>query len=142
MRFKGRCSVSINVEDAVRETDIPQFTLQPIVENAFEHGLQAKRGMWNISISAKSQHKGILLVIQDDGVGMSPDLLSRQRHHLFQRNIVKNTAESHIGLKNVDTRLKLHFGNQYGLKLFSREGVGTSIVLILPDSQKGGNYDI
>lgn len=133
MRYKGRCNVEIRIDDSVRDVLIPQFTLQPIIENAFEHGLQPKPGKWNIMVRAVKKKRGVLLLISDNGIGMESAALYRQRALLFQKNIIKNTAESHIGMKNVDTRLKLHFGKSYGLKIFSTPGQGSRIVIRLPE---------
>lgn len=136
LRFKGRCKVTIEIEDRIKNTPIPQFTLQPIIENAFEHGLQPKVGKWTVKIRGIKQKKGIILKLEDNGLGMSRDNLLSQRELLSQKAIQKNSADSHIGLKNVDTRLKLHFGEKYGLRLFSSPGKGTKIILILPDTIK------
>ncbi|MGL1890147.1 MAG: sensor histidine kinase [Spirochaetaceae bacterium] len=137
LRFKGRCSVSIEIDESIKDILIPQFTLQPILENAFEHGLQPKAGKWSISIRAIQQKKGVLIIISDDGIGMNRDILNSQKKFLLQKKIQKNSIDSHIGLKNVDTRLKLHFGDLFGLRLFSTVGLGTKVLIVIPSDQRG-----
>lgn len=142
LRFKGRCRVEFEIEECIKETLIPQFTLQPIVENAFEHGLKSKIGLWSISIKAIRQKRGILVKVEDNGVGMDRGILCIQRKLLAKKVILKNSSESHIGLKNVDTRLKLHFGELYGLRLFSTTGKGSRVIMILPGIKNGESDDI
>jgi len=130
-RFAGRCQVKVAVDPAVMKTTIPQFTLQPIVENAFEHGLQKKRGEWQVTVKGLTQRRGTLLLVEDNGLGMSREELQALRKSLRNQ---KDPVRSHrsIGLRNVHARLQLQFGQRYGIKVFSTEGEGTRIAVILP----------
>ena len=136
-RFTGRCSASVDVDVDVRTTQIPRFTLQPLVENAFEHGLQGKRGRWSVSIKGRRRRAGTIVVIEDDGKGMSPETLKALRARL--RSAERLAGDTHsIGLRNVDARLKIHFGDRYGIRVFSTEGAGTRVVVVLPNRVPAG----
>ncbi len=134
-RFAGRCQVKVEVDPAVMNCPVPQFTLQPIVENAFEHGLQKKRGEWRVTVKGLLQRRGILLLIEDNGVGMRREELRALRRTLKNQ---KDPVRSHqsIGLRNVHARLQLQFGQPYGLKVFSTEGEGTRVAVVLPNECK------
>ncbi|MFD2671498.1 sensor histidine kinase [Marinicrinis sediminis] len=151
-RFAGRCSIHIDVDEAALTSRLPKFTLQPIVENAFEHGLQRKEGRWQIRVQVKQVSDRIAVIIQDDGIGMSRARLHELRQELkkgdrAQEYRKKKQHESEekrasrqkgIGLHNVHHRLRLQFGERYGLRLFSQEGKGTIVIIVLPHTIDGG----
>lgn len=151
-RFKGRCAVVLSIDEAALEAPIPKFTLQPLLENAFEHGLQRKEGAWKIEIRVKRNSGSIAVLIKDEGVGISRERLLQLRARLSggtKREIAKPATDeprrrkgTGIGLKNVDTRLKLQFGSASGLRIYSREGQGTIIAVKLPTRNNGGSDDV
>jgi two-component system sensor histidine kinase YesM len=136
-RFTGRCSVDVAVDVDVQMTRVPRFTLQPLVENAFEHGLQGKRGAWSVSIRGHRCRRGTIIVVADDGKGMSPETLRELRSRLRDKKTGEPVTHS-IGLRNVDARLKIHFGNRYGLRVFATPEAGTRIVVVLPNRENEG----
>jgi len=149
-RFLGRCTVTISCDKSVLAGRIPKFTLQPIVENAFEHGLQKKEGTWKIDIRIKRLGKRIGLFIKDNGVGIQREHLEVIRSGL-QSSVSSMTDRTGvngekkrggIGLRNVNARLKLHFGSMYGARVFSSPGAGTLVVLVLPVSDKEVAEDV
>ncbi|MDF1567789.1 MAG: sensor histidine kinase [Spirochaetaceae bacterium] len=131
-RFVDRLTWSVDADPELNGILIPRFTLQPIVENAFEHGLQPKSGSWEISIRIAGRSRGVLAAVRDDGVGMSREKLRYVRQMLRSPAEMSETSESHIGLRNVDARLRLHFGHRRGLRVFSEAGEGTTIILNIP----------
>lgn len=137
-RFAGRCTVKVMAGEDAGGVDIPKFTLQPIVENAFEHGLQGKEGEWSLEVRAKLIRGRLVLMVRDDGVGMRPDKLSALRKELasVERTSAPVSEEGRsrrgIGLPNVHGRLAIRYGKQYGVRLFSAEGAGTLVVLTMP----------
>jgi len=137
-RFVGRCSTSVEVDPEILSTPIPRFTLQPLVENAFEHGLQGKRGSWSVTIRGCRQHRGIMLVVEDNGTGMTHEMLAPLRAGLRKGG---DDAQSRrgIGLRNVHARLQLHFGEDFGLRMFSVSGTGTRLVIALPAANREGS---
>jgi len=143
-RFIGRCQVVLEYEKMSSENMLPKFTLQPIVENAFEHGLQKKEGNWSVEIRIKRIGKRIFIAVQDDGVGMEEEKLNQIRKEL-RSGTDKNTRfadedqsgiRKSIGLKNVDSRMKLHYGERSGLRIYSKQGKGTLVLIVLPILEK------
>ena len=135
-RFSGRCKVKVDVEPEVLKTSIPQFILQPIVENAFEHGLQNKKDEWRVTVKGCVQRRGHIIVIEDNGVGMKPEELCSLRDKLRNDTDTMKSRRS-IGLRNVHARLQLQFGQRFGLRVFSTYGRGTRVVVVLPKENEG-----
>lgn len=145
-RFIGRCQVRVKNDEASMSCRLPKFTLQPIVENAFEHGLQSKAGSWSVEVRIKKVGNRILIAVLDDGVGMNEGKLDEIRTRLCAGNESSSNSSDKdqgggrkgIGLKNVDSRLKLHFGERCGIRINSKKGKGTIVFFIMPIGQ-GGN---
>ncbi len=137
-RFAGRCEVIVSSDDSVGEARMPKFTLQPIVENAFEHGLQRKEGKWRLEVRVRVVGERLVLMVQDDGLGVEAARLAALRAELRGGGRQQETeAETRsgrkgIGLHNVHARLTLRFGKRYGVRLFSKSGAGALVVITLP----------
>ncbi|MDQ6422706.1 sensor histidine kinase [Paenibacillus sp. LHD-117] len=137
-RFAGRCIAAVTSDENAGEVRIPKFTLQPIVENAFEHGLQRKEGEWELEVRAKLIGKRLVLIVKDGGVGMEPGKLALLRKELDSSERGQNPAPEErkgrrgIGLLNVHARLTIRYGRRYGVRLFSAEGAGTLVVMTMP----------
>ncbi|MVP02473.1 HAMP domain-containing protein [Paenibacillus sp. N10] len=115
----------------LEEVRIPRMTLQPLVENIFFHAFEDGEGM--IEIKVRQQGTAIRLSVCDDGKGMDPaaagDLLAEQGEETDGRK------KRSIGIYNVDQRIKLHFGDKYGLDVESEPGKGTCIGIMLPKEE-------
>ena len=121
VRFGSRLIVDIEIDPALEQATIPPLTLQPLVENALEHGLFPKVSDCRLYIYGELTNEGIVLRIEDNGVGMSAQKLAGP------------LAESErIGVKNVSQRLKSLYGEKYGLSLVSRPGGGTQAIVQIP----------
>jgi len=139
-RFAGRCTVNISADEDVLDCELPKLILQPILENAFEHGLQRKEGTWKIDIRIKRINSRISIIVRDNGAGIAEDKLRQLRTELQsglsvlaeQADDGRQEKSKRIGLRNVNSRIKLHFGSKYGLRIFSRQGSGTLVLLSLP----------
>ncbi|THJ67763.1 sensor histidine kinase [Arthrobacter echini] len=128
-RFGDRLRVSLNVGPEVLGTVIPFLSLQPLVENAVRHGLDSKDGIGNIAITAHDAGTFAEITIEDDGVGIEPE-------HL--RSVLAGHTEGvHVGLRNVDLRLRQVYGNDHGLVIDTAPGAGTLITMRVPKSQPG-----
>lgn len=131
-RFGNRISLEINIPEELMDYLIPKLILQPLLENSLEHGLSNKSGEWRIILKGElHMEEDLLLSLLDNGIGIEPDRLV-----LIQENL-KNEAEkslkssSHIGLCNVDARLKLTFPeDKYGITIDSSYGEGTHVQLL------------
>lgn len=130
-RFGDRVQVSLRIAPEVLSTVIPFLSLQPLVENAVRHGLEAKDGPGHITISANDSGAFAEVTIEDDGVGMDPvELQSMLAGHL---------DGEHVGLRNVDARLRQVYGDDHGLVIETAPGEGTLITMRVPKSQPGHN---
>ncbi|WEK55052.1 MAG: sensor histidine kinase [Candidatus Cohnella colombiensis] len=113
--------LTVNLASDTLLEAIPRFTLQPLVENAYIHGLRQKQG--EISISAWKQDDYLMIEIKDNGIGMTEDRI---------QEIMNGAPISGIGLKNVNERLKIIYGAPFAMNLISPPGEGLSIVLRIP----------
>lgn len=128
-RFGERLGMSwhISPEVDLPDTLVPSFILQPLVENAFKHGIGPKEAGGCVEIHIEQEGGALRITVADDGVGMGPETLEALRDNL------KNppTTGEHIGVYNVAARLRL-WGKEYGLDIQSEQGKGTAAVLRLP----------
>ena len=99
------------------------------MENAFYHGVKVKLDGGKIEISSFLSKSFLIITITDDGVGMSESELQKLNKSLLGDNIL---SSEHIGLNNVNRRIKMTFGERYGVKISSKSGVGTTVTLYLP----------
>ncbi|UKA64072.1 sensor histidine kinase [Arthrobacter sp. FW306-04-A] len=126
-RFGDRVQVSLRIAPEVLSTVIPFLSLQPLVENAVRHGLEAKEGPGHITICANDSGAFAEVTIEDDGVGIDPE-------HL--RSVLAGQADGdHVGLRNVDARLRQVYGDEHGLVIETAPGEGTLITMRVPKSQ-------
>lgn len=132
MRYNNRISLRINVDEQISKYLIPKITLQPILENAINHGILGK-GEVNglISILGYSTNSDIVLIIADDGIGMKEDKLN-----LLLSNNLSSEKGSGYGLKNINKRIKLLYGENYGLSFESNYGHGTQVKIKIPKIEK------
>ena len=129
VRMNDSIHLTIDIPADVLKMRVPRLSLQPLVENAISHGLRNKRGEKNIGIRAHKTDTEILLIIEDNGVGMSEEMLERVRTMDSEQALSTGTS---IGLINIAARLKLLFGREYGLEVESGEQEGTTVTLHIP----------
>jgi len=124
--------LSLRIPDAVLAHRIPKMSLQPIIENAIEHGLEpiAKDGC--IYIKAVLMPEVCRIEISDLGRGLSEDELVCLNQRLASDSSTYTGEESGIGLKNVHERLRLAYGEAFGLELISRLGLFTKVIVKIP----------
>ncbi|MCR5508864.1 MAG: sensor histidine kinase [Lachnospiraceae bacterium] len=138
VRYQDILDYSIEVPQELYDSPIPKITLQPLVENALYHGIKNKRGMGKIRITGKSENKCIYLYIEDNGIGMTEERLK-----LISNRINTDISENGqpekggvsgelFGLSNVNERIKLKYGQRYGIHIDSTYGEGTTVTILLP----------
>ncbi len=142
MRYRDILSYEIDVEEELLQVPILKMTLQPIVENALYHGIKNKRGMGLIRITADSPNKQeIVLTISDNGIGMRPERLAELRDQLSKQRLPEVTTGEEVsggyGLHNVHQRIRLYYGERFGVELASVDGHGTDVAIRIP-IQPGG----
>ncbi len=130
-RFGDRLEVSLRIAPEVLSTVIPFLSLQPLVENAVRHGLEAKEGVGHIRIAANDLGALAEVMIEDDGAGIEPG-------HL-RAVLAGHKDGEHVGLRNVDARLRQVYGDDYGLVIETAPGAGTLITMRVPKSQPQHN---
>lgn len=129
VRYQDILSYDIEVPEALYIYSIPKITIQPLVENALYHGIKNKRGMGHISIRGEAGEKDFTITVTDDGIGIDETRL-RQVQSGIQNKVL--TGKDFYGLYNVCKRIRLNFGEEYGIFIESVYGEGTSVRVILP----------
>ena len=135
-RRPGQFTAEFHISDAASQVLCPKILLQPIVENTFKHGFDAKTQGAKLSISAEITNSVLTIVIFDNGFGIPQETLNAilekfaALDHAF---FVSKNGTAHIGLVNIQNRLQLNYGSAYGLSLESEEGRFTKITLRIPD---------
>ncbi|MFD0714357.1 sensor histidine kinase [Paenibacillus sp. GCM10027626] len=125
MRFPGKFSMVYQVEDDMLDEAVLKIILQPLVENAIKHGISQKRGHGNVWIHGYREGQDLVFEIRDDGIGFDPDMLHRPT------TANKEYKGGGYGIRNVDERIKLEYGAEYGVNIDSRLGEGTTVVVRL-----------
>lgn len=137
-RYEGRLEYSINVNEKLLDIRIPALILQPVVENSVVHGCEATREITSINIKGFRSDGKIIFTVEDTGKGMSEEEILRLQEKMDKRNQddtlldIKNKS-SGIGLVNVNRRIKIRYGEDYGLKIESKLNKGTKVIILLPD---------
>lgn len=138
-RYEDRCRIEIEIDDDVQELRVPKFIIQPIVENAFEYGLQPKRGEWLLRIKAFRKGRRVGLVVSDNGIGMSNDQLFSVRRKLTDQKKQSNSQKG-IGLKNVSARLKIQFSENSSIRVFSTAQAGSLVLISIVEKRDEDMY--
>ena len=128
IRYENKCDYTINIPNKYMDKKIMKLTLQPIVENAFSHGIKPLKTKGLISIDAYDDGKTMYITVSDNGVGMSNDKYERINNLLSGETIINS---KHIGLNNVNDRLKLLYGKEYGVKCTKHQN-GCEFVISIP----------
>lgn len=128
-RFGDRLTVSLRIAPEVLPVAVPFLCLQPLVENAVRHGLNGRTGRGRISIVAQDAGAECFISVEDDGVGMDPDLV--------RRTLAGEADGDSVGLGNVDVRLRSVFGDDYGLVVETAPEAGTKVVIRVPKYRTG-----
>ncbi len=142
-RFPEKFEVVKHIEDAeVLHCRLPVLTIQPLVENAIHHGLETVVGTGKLTIRAFRTQQYMVVSISDNGCGMSPERLKQVREAMESDeddatlSSIDSRKKAGIALINVSRRIRFYFGPEYGLRIFSTEGVGTTVELTLPCNEE------
>ena len=123
LRYAGRFEMEYQIEDAAGYWTVPRFILQPLVENSILHGTADEDDFVTITVRATVSENLLTIHISDTGCGFDPSAIKEKNSERF----------SGIGLSNVDERMRLHYGNEYGLTIESAPGIGTQCILCIPN---------
>lgn len=140
-RFGKRLSLMVEFDSeddkaALMQCCLPKLTLQPIVENAIVHGLEGKIGNGCVTIRVQGTEKRMIITVRDDGLGMNEQQVNTLRHRLsisYADNVhMEREGRGGIAIANVNNRIRLLFGENYGILVYSVLGQGTDVELTLP----------
>ncbi|MDR1419704.1 MAG: sensor histidine kinase [Treponema sp.] len=138
IRYKDRLDYSINVDEDIMSCRIVKIILQPLAENAIYHGIKNNSAAGTVRISGRRTHDGMILQVRDDGAGMDGEALEKLRRVLeADGGADRAHSERGVGVHNVDERIKLYFGREYGLEFESGEDEGTVVTIRLPAVREG-----
>ncbi len=126
IRYSDILDYAIELPQDMEEIRLPKMTLQPLVENALYHGVKEKRGKSSIWITFEDAGRDIVIQVKDDGIGMTEDRLREVQEGL------KNNQSVGFGMSAVEGRLKLYYGEEYGLDICSKYQEGTVIRVNIP----------
>nr|WP_307828634.1 histidine kinase [Antrihabitans sp. YC2-6] len=138
-RFGAALEVKIQVAPEVLNVVLPFLALQPLVENAVRHGLAGKPDLGTVSVVAVDEGTDCVISVEDDGLGMDPELLRSGALDSVETGTGKPSSgeSAHVGLANVDDRLRAAFGNDYGLVVETAPGAGTKVSMRVPKFRAG-----
>lgn len=142
IRFRSRFQMEIDCEERLLEYEMIKMILQPVVENAVYHGLEAKIGKGSVKIRINQINSDMLeITVNDDGKGILPDSLIEIKTMLECKHQdaikVKGTGRS-IGLLNIHHRIMNYYGVEYGIRIESEVNIGTEVIIRIP--KRGGVY--
>ena len=130
VRFEERLTYTIDIEDEhLLESMVPKLSVEPMVENSIIHGLENKIGHMKVDVVVKQSENNLCIEIIDNGCGFDLEKLNGE---MIDQVINRHEKPSKIGIKNTDERLKLIYGQDYGLQIKSQIGEGTSIRMLMP----------
>ncbi len=132
-RFGDQFEYTIEVEEEARHGRIMKMLIQPIVENAVIHGIENKIGAGRVEIRAWTENESVRISVSDNGAGMSQEKIEEVLK--VDQSCAKQT-ERRIGVQNVLSRIRLHYGPPYGLSIQSRIGEGTTVMLTVPKTEQ------
>ncbi len=133
MRYGDKFDIRYSIDETILSYKVPRLILQPLVENAIIHGFEDMELRGVITINGYKQSNVLFIEVIDNGRGMSPEKIDQILKGLYKSNKFNNN----IGLKNINDRIKLYFGPDYGLAIRSEEGKGTLVRICLPLTQEG-----
>ena len=132
IRFDYEIYLSLNIPDSIYAQQIPKMSLQPIVENAIYHGIEQMAEDTNIYIKGLIEGNDCIIEITDAGRGMSEEEVARLYKKISGEIETTGGSGNGIGLKNVQDRIKMNFGEEYGIEIASKLGCYTKIMVRIP----------
>ena len=129
-RYRDILEFEIHIPEEYRSLMVPKLTLQPLAENALYHGIKNKRGGGKILIQGEKDGEDLILRVTDNGQGMTPERLAEIQ------NAIRTGERAGFGLSAVAERLRLYYGEGYGMKIESEEGKGTAVEVRLGEKIK------
>ena len=134
LRYGDLFDIEWDIDESILSYTIIKICLQPIIENAVYHGIKQKNDKGLIKIKGLCDDNNIILIVSDDGVGIEKNALDELNKTLSETSFTNE--KSHIGLSNVNQRIKIIFGDSYGIHVESTVGVGTDVYVTIPKKEQ------
>lgn len=134
LRYGDLFDIEWDIDESILSYTIIKICLQPIIENAVYHGIKQKNDKGLIKIKGLCDDNNIILIVSDDGIGIEKDALDELNKTLSETSFTNE--KSHIGLSNVNQRIKIIFGDNYGIHVESTVGVGTNVYVTIPKKEQ------
>ncbi len=141
-RYQDILEYEIDISEQIENCSILKLTLQPIVENALYHGIKNKRGMGKIIIEGYCKEDVVIFLVKDNGIGMDQEQVERIKKLFVKPKEDAVPEQKGFGLFNVNERIKLNFGAEYGLDVKSEYGVGSEFTICIPRIAENRHYNI
>jgi two-component system sensor histidine kinase YesM len=135
IRYRNKFAVTWDCPPGLEERTVIRFLLQPLLENAIYHGIKEKEGRGSITVTIREAGGGVRVVVSDNGLGIEPERLQEIRGRLRENSSEGEAVYRGIGLFNTNKRIKLAFGEEYGIGIDSTFGRGTSVTVDLPSGK-------
>ncbi|MCL2835008.1 MAG: ATP-binding protein, partial [Treponema sp.] len=131
LSYGEKFDIHITINEDAQEAVVPKFIMQPLIENALYHGILVNTKHGNIFLTACRSEENLCITLKDDGIGMSREKLEQLLDYSVN---VRDDAGTHtkVGVRAVDKRLKILYGEKYGLTIESKENSGTTVNLVMP----------
>ncbi|MGH3949033.1 MAG: sensor histidine kinase, partial [Pseudonocardiaceae bacterium] len=133
-RYGGRLNVRLKIAPEVLQVTVPFLIIQPLVENAIKHGLAGKPGGGTVTVIAEDGGNEAVISVEDDGVGMEPKRLDELRN--------SHKTGEHVGLGNINQRMRQLFGDEYALIVETAKGAGMKVTMRVPKFAAGVRPDL
>ena len=135
IRFLDKFDVVYKVDESLLKYKILKLIIQPLIENAILHGVENKQGKCIITIEIAKREDAVIIMVEDNGRGMDTEELERLNQSLNEEIIhaeISDGSRQSIGIKNVNSRIKLYFGESFGVVIQSALGIGTKAIVRIP----------
>ena len=133
VRMQDNIEYIYDIDESLLKEKIPRISIQPLVENALNHGLRNKRGEKKVQIQIKRKEENVVISVRDNGMGMDA---AKINENLQKNEMIQTEKGNSVGLYNINARIKILYGDQYGIHVESVQGEGSSVFIVLPAEKK------
>lgn len=133
VRMQDNIEYIYDIDENLLKEKIPRISIQPLVENALNHGLRNKRGEKKVQIQIKRKEENVVISVRDNGMGMDA---AKINENLQKNEMIQTEKGNSVGLYNINARIKILYGDQYGIHVESVQGEGSSVFIVLPAEKK------
>ncbi|MEK3890814.1 cache domain-containing sensor histidine kinase [Bacillus sp. FSL K6-3431] len=130
IRYEEKLTYSIEMKGEVMNLTLPKLILQPLVENAIYHGIKTKKGRGEIQITVERTTEALFLFVKDDGIGITSDKINQLNQQFQSINAIGRDLG--YGLSNVNERIKLSYGQEYGIRISNNQPEGITVIAKIP----------